>query len=132
MPSGVNLDDGGSRTGPQGDRTELRADSCYSLHSVTDRHALLPVVLVLTGDKADCVRSHTPALYSTRFESYRALTSSDLQVVVERFQLAGPGAEDTVARQQVWDRTKALLRRSGMRVTDVSSPSEQRHSLLKS
>ncbi|BGP50003.1 hypothetical protein JCM10450v2_005908 [Rhodotorula kratochvilovae] len=61
---------------------------------MTDRHALMPVIVVLTGDKNDCI-------------------------TVERFELRNANVLRAEERAERWNLTKAVLKQSGARVNET-------------
>ncbi|KPV71692.1 uncharacterized protein RHOBADRAFT_56520, partial [Rhodotorula graminis WP1] len=75
--------------------TQLRGFQLFAVEQrMTDRHALMPVIVVLTGDKADCI-------------------------TVERFELRRAASFDSDERAIVWTKTKAVLKHAGTRVNQT-------------
>ncbi|BGP18215.1 hypothetical protein JCM10213v2_006272 [Rhodosporidiobolus nylandii] len=84
-----------SRTG----EIELQGYQAWVVEQrVTDRHALLPVIVVLTGDKTDCIS-------------------------VERFELARSQSLTKEVRARLWDETRAVLKQSGARINETQQGS---------
>ncbi|GAA6037420.1 hypothetical protein JCM8097_008563 [Rhodosporidiobolus ruineniae] len=80
-----------TRTG----ETELVGYQVWAIEQwVTDRHAVLPVIVVLTGDKTDCIS-------------------------VERFELRGAASLKRELRDRLWDETKAVLKQHGARFNET-------------
>ncbi|GAA5903141.1 hypothetical protein JCM8208_000463 [Rhodotorula glutinis] len=71
--------------------TQLRG---FQLFAVEQRHSLMPVIVVLTGDKADCI-------------------------TVERFELQRAATFNSDERAAVWNKTKAVLKHAGTRVNQT-------------
>ncbi|GJN92858.1 hypothetical protein Rhopal_005898-T1 [Rhodotorula paludigena] len=74
--------------------SSLASASISRIQRMTDRHALMPVIVVLTGDKSDCI-------------------------VAERFTLRHAATLDKHEQAVIWDRTKALLKQAGARLNET-------------
>ncbi|GAA5825366.1 hypothetical protein JCM11251_006952 [Rhodosporidiobolus azoricus] len=61
---------------------------------ITDRHALLPVIVVLTGDKSDVIS-------------------------VDRFELRGGRSLQKEVSERLWEETRAVLKQSGARINET-------------
>ncbi|GAA5847954.1 hypothetical protein JCM9279_003508 [Rhodotorula babjevae] len=75
--------------------TQLRGFQLFAVEQrMTDRHSLMPVIVVLTGDKAECI-------------------------TVERFELRRAASFSSDERAAVWAKAKAVLKHAGARVNQT-------------